>query len=152
MRKDAGLNGDLDRLPQPSWLLFLRAFSERVDGFRAIEDLDCEPSLDERYRWEVWGANEDFTGGSFLKFVNDDLLPYLRELKGAGEDDPRNVISAIFQDVNNRMLSGTLLRDLVNIVAAGRRHLRPTSKPVRSHPVRRSQPRFIWLTCTAWLG
>ncbi|MGH9565554.1 MAG: N-6 DNA methylase, partial [Candidatus Angelobacter sp.] len=116
MRKDAGLNGDLDRLPQLSWLLFLRAFSERVDGFRAIEDLGYEPALDEQYRWEKWGANEDFTGDSFLGFVNGELLPYLRKLKGGGDDDPRNVISAIFQDVNNRMLSGTLLRDLVNIV------------------------------------
>ncbi|MGH3721540.1 MAG: N-6 DNA methylase [Pseudonocardiaceae bacterium] len=116
MRKDAGLNGDLDRLPQLSWLLFLRAFSERVDEFRAMENLDYEHALDKPYRWETWGANEDFTGDSFLEFVNGDLLPYLRELKGSGDDDPRNVISAIFQDVNNRMLSGTLLRDLVNIV------------------------------------
>lgn len=29
MRKDAGLNGDLDRLPQLSWLLFLKAFDQR---------------------------------------------------------------------------------------------------------------------------
>ncbi|MGH3901364.1 MAG: N-6 DNA methylase [Pseudonocardiaceae bacterium] len=116
MRKDAGLNGDLDRLPQLSWLLFLRAFSERVDGFRTMENLDYEPALEGRYRWEAWGTNEDFTGEAFLKFINEDLLPYLRELKGSGDDDPRNIISVIFQDVNNRMLSGTLLRDLVNIV------------------------------------
>lgn len=116
MRKDAGLNGDLDRLPQLSWLLFLRAFSERVDKFRAMEDRDYEPALDEPYRWGKWGPNEEFTGDSFLKFINEKLLPYLRELKGSGDTDPRNVISAIFQDVNNRMLSGTLLRDLVNIV------------------------------------
>ena len=29
MRKDAGLNGDLDRLPLLSWLLFLRAFDAK---------------------------------------------------------------------------------------------------------------------------
>jgi type I restriction enzyme M protein len=116
MRKDAGLNGDLDRLPQLSWLLFLRAFSERVDEFRAMEDLDYEPALDEPYRWETWGSNEELTGEAFLTFVNGDLLPYLRRLQGSGDNDPRNVISAIFQEVNNRMLSGTLLRDLVNIV------------------------------------
>ncbi len=116
MRKDAGLNGDLDRLPQLSWLLFLRAFSERVDEFRAMEDLDYEHALDKPYRWETWGTNEDLTGNTFLEFVNGKLLPYLRELKGSGDNDPRNVISAIFQDVNNRMLSGTLLRDLVNVV------------------------------------
>ena len=28
MRKDAGLNGELDRLPRLAWLLFLRAFDD----------------------------------------------------------------------------------------------------------------------------
>ena len=28
MRKDAGLNGDLDRIPQLAWLLFLKAFDD----------------------------------------------------------------------------------------------------------------------------
>lgn len=28
MRKDAGLNGELDRLPQLAWLLFPHAFDE----------------------------------------------------------------------------------------------------------------------------
>ena len=36
MRKDAGLNGDLDRIPQLAWLLFLKAFDglERTPGGR----------------------------------------------------------------------------------------------------------------------
>ena len=97
MRKDAGLNGDLDRLPQLSWLLFLRAFSDRAEAFRAVEEPDYRPALDEPYRWESWGADESRTGEPFLKFVNDELLPYLRGLKGERESDPRNVISAIFQ-------------------------------------------------------
>ena len=37
MRKDAGLNGELDRLPQLSWLLFLRAFDE-LEEVREIQD------------------------------------------------------------------------------------------------------------------
>jgi type I restriction enzyme M protein len=28
MRKDAGLNGDLDRLPQLSWIIFLKCFDD----------------------------------------------------------------------------------------------------------------------------
>ena len=28
MRKGAGLNGDLDRLPQLSWILFLKCYDE----------------------------------------------------------------------------------------------------------------------------
>ena len=37
MRKDAGLNGDLDRLPQLSWLLFLKAFDD-LEQNRMIVD------------------------------------------------------------------------------------------------------------------
>ena len=29
MRKDAGLNGDLDRIPQLSWVMFLKCFDDK---------------------------------------------------------------------------------------------------------------------------
>lgn len=116
MRKDAGLNGDLDRLPQLTWILFLRAFDVCVEEEREAEILGYERVIQPPYDWASWGANTEFTGKEFLAFVNMELLPHLRELKSDEEGDPRNVISTIFQDVNNRMLSGTLLRDLVNVV------------------------------------
>lgn len=116
MRKDAGLNGDLDRLPQLTWILFLRAFDVCVEEEREAETLGYERVIQPPYDWASWGVRTEFTGGEFLDFVNMKLLPYLRDLKSDEEGDPRNVISTIFQDVNNRMLSGTLLRDLVNVV------------------------------------
>lgn len=116
MRKDAGLNGDLDRLPQLSWILFLRAFDVCVEKERAAEYLDYEPAIAPPYNWDSWGTRTEFTGKEFLDFVNTKLLPHLRSLKSDEKGNPRNVISTIFQEVNNRMLSGTLLRDLVNIV------------------------------------
>lgn len=116
MRKDAGLNGDLDRLPQLTWILFLRAFDVCVEEEREAEILGYERVIQPPYDWKSWGARTEFTGKEFLDFVNMKLLPYLRDLKSDEEGDPRNVISTIFQDVNNRMLSGTLLRDLVNVV------------------------------------
>lgn len=112
MRKDPGLNGDLDRLPQLSWLLFLRAFDAMEADREAVED-DFRSAIAERYRWQKWGANQDFTGKELLGFVNDDLLPYLRDLKGP-TGDPRNVVSAVFTEIENRMRSGYLLRDLAN--------------------------------------
>lgn len=51
-----------------------------------------------------------------MKFVNDDLLPYLRGLTGTGTHDPRDVLAAVFKETHNRMLSGYLLRDVVNKV------------------------------------
>ncbi|MEU1534803.1 class I SAM-dependent DNA methyltransferase [Streptomyces fagopyri] len=118
MRKDAGLNGDLDRLPQLSWLLFLKAFDQRVEQVGPLLDPDYRPAIEKPYRWEDWATNPDFSGNELKIFVNDELIPHLAGLKGADGDaeDPRNVLSTIFKDVNNRMQSGTLLRDLVNLV------------------------------------
>jgi len=112
MRKDAGLNGELDRLPQLSWLLFLRALDE-VEEEREINDPTYTPAVLGKYRWSVW-ARDDTTGEPLLTFVNEQLLPYLRELRGSGRPgDPRDTISAIFGNISNRMLSGFLLKDLV---------------------------------------
>lgn len=117
MRKDAGMNGDLDRLPQLSWLLFLKAFDERVEQEGEALDPDgYRRAIEEPYRWEDWATDLDFSGDELKSFVNEKLIPHLAGLVGDDAEDPRNVISTIFKDVVNRMQSGTLLRDLVNIV------------------------------------
>lgn len=113
MRKDAGLNGDLDRLPLLSWLLFLRAFDAMEDERKIVED-DFRPAIDSDHQWRGWAADEDFTGEPLIKFINDDLLPYLGKLKGNASGDPRNVLGQVFNGIQNRMVSGYLFRDLVN--------------------------------------
>ncbi|MEU7909455.1 class I SAM-dependent DNA methyltransferase [Microbispora bryophytorum] len=112
MRKDAGLNGDLDRLPQLSWLLFLRAF-DAMEANREVWDDDFRPAIIEKYRWRTWAGNPFLTGDDLLAFVNDELLPHLRGLKADRPGDPRNVLSALFKDIRNQMMSGYLLRDLL---------------------------------------
>lgn len=114
MRKDAGLNGDLDRIPQLAWLLFLKAFDGLQEN-REVTDPKFRPAIEVPYRWRDWAANPNGrTGDVLLKFVNDGLLPHLRGLTGTGDHDPRDVLSAVFKETNNRMLSGYLLRDVVN--------------------------------------
>jgi len=117
MRKDAGLNGDLDRIPQLAWLLFLRAF-DALEERRAITDADHRPAIQAPYRWRDWAADpvEGRTGVELLDFVNGELLPYLRNLTGTGEHDSRDTLAAVFKETYNRMLSGYLLRDVVNKV------------------------------------
>jgi type I restriction enzyme M protein len=118
MRKDAGLNGDLDRIPQLAWLLFLRAF-DGLEQNREVTDPGFRPAIQAPYRWRDWAEEPNGpTGDALLKFVNDDLLPHLRGLTGTGTHDPRDVLSAVFKETNNRMLSGYLLRDVVNKVTA----------------------------------
>lgn len=117
MRKDAGLNGDLDRIPQLAWILFLRAF-DALEQDREITEADYRPAIEAPYRWRDWASDVDGrTGEALLDFVNGELLPYLRGLSGTSEHDPRDVLAAVFRETNNRMLSGHLLRDVVDKVS-----------------------------------
>lgn len=117
MRKDAGLSGDIDRIPQLAWLLFLKAFDAQEQEREVVES-DFEPAIAAPYRWRDWAADpiEGKTGEELLQFVNNDLIPYLRSLSGTRKDDPRDVIADVFKETHNRMLSGYLLRDVVDEV------------------------------------
>ncbi|MBI5304885.1 MAG: SAM-dependent DNA methyltransferase [Chloroflexi bacterium] len=118
MRKDAGLNGDLDRMPQLSWVLFLKCFDDleqRREAEAVMRGESYKAVIPKGYRWRDWAADEDKgrTGPDLIKFINDDLLDKLRSLNGT---DERQVIASVFAETNNRMLSGYLLRDVVNKV------------------------------------
>jgi type I restriction enzyme M protein len=116
MRKDAGLNGDIDRIPQLAWLLFLKAFDGLEERRAIVEGAGFRPAIGEPYRWRDWAADrvDGRTGDALVEFVNNELLTYLRGLTGAGADDPRDVLAAVFKETFNRMLSGYLLRDVLN--------------------------------------
>ncbi len=118
MRKDAGLSGEVDRIPQLAWLFFLKAFDD-AERNREVTDRSFRPAVDEPYRWRDWAADpiNGRTGEELLTFVNTELLPYLRGLTGTGERDPRDVLAIVFRETYNRMLSGYLLRDVVNKVS-----------------------------------
>jgi len=117
MRKDAGLSTDVDRIPQLSWILFLKCFDD-LEQRRLLLGGKYRDVIEAPYRWRDWAADEDRgrTGDELLDFVNSDLFPRLRGLVGSEENDQRDVIAAIFRETYNRMLSGYLLRDVVNLV------------------------------------
>jgi type I restriction enzyme M protein len=118
MRKDAGLSGDLDRLPQLSWIMFLKCYDDlekRREELAVLEGKPYRPVIQAPYRWRDWAADPDRgqTGAEFLDFISNDLLPALRSLSGS---DEKLTIAALFAETYNRMLSGYLLRDVVNLV------------------------------------
>lgn len=118
MRKDAGLNGDTDRIPQFAWLLFLKAFDD-LEETRAASDPDYRPALSKPYRWRDWAADPTTrkSGDGMVDFVNHDLLPHLASLRGSGKPgDTRQSLADIFTETRNRMLSGYLLAELVDQV------------------------------------
>jgi len=117
MRKDAGLNGDLDRIPQLSWIMFLKCFDD-MEQRHEVTEKRYRRAIEPPYRWRDWAADPDRgrTGEALLKFANDELFSYLRGLTGTGAGDARDVLAAVFKETYNRMLSGYLLRDVVNLV------------------------------------
>jgi len=118
LRKDAGLAGDTDRLPQLTWLLFLK----NLDDFEISQEDELGevyvPVIEAPYRWSDWAAVADktqrLTGDELLDFVNNDLIPYLARISGSGEHDIRTIIGTIFQGTYNRVRSGYILREVVD--------------------------------------
>lgn len=133
MRKDKGLNGDLDRLPLLTWIMFLKFLDDlEAEGEEeaALAGKKFRPAIDPPYRWRDWAANpQGVTGDELLAFINQDeatrpdgrrgpgLFAYLRSLTSSNGDDRRDVIATVFRGVDNRMKSGYLLRDVINKVA-----------------------------------
>ena len=134
MRKDKGLNGELDRLPQLTWILFLKLLDD-VEKIREEEAVlagtiaHYKPTIDPPYRWRDWAANDEGISGEELqRFISSDeatlrdgtkclgLFPYLRSLQSKTGRDRQDIIREVFKGISNRMESGALLRDVVNKV------------------------------------
>ncbi|UKA03075.1 N-6 DNA methylase [Photobacterium damselae] len=115
MRKDAGVDGDAQRLGQMSWLLFLKVFDAQEEELELEQD-DYQAPINEKYLWRNWAADEEgITGEKLLEFVNDDLFHHLKNMPVNGEKNPRGlVVKAAFSDAFNYMKNGTLLRQVIN--------------------------------------
>ena len=117
MRKDVGVDGDAQRLSQLAWMLFLKIFDAQETELEMTRD-DYRSPFPQKLRWRNWAAEaEGITGDALMKFINDDLFPGLKELKGATLR--HQLIRATFEDAYNYMKSGTLLRQVINKLNEG---------------------------------
>ncbi len=129
MRKDKGLNGDADRLPMLTWLMFLKFMDDmetEQETKAALSDKKYQPVIESPYRWRDWGKNFGWTGDDLLNFINNEnttlpdgtqgtgLLYYLRGLQSEGGRSRRDVLATVFKGLYNRMIDGYLLRDVVD--------------------------------------
>jgi type I restriction-modification system DNA methylase subunit len=113
MRKDAGVDGDAQRLSQLVWLLFLKIFDDKEKEYELV-DLKYVSPIPEALRWRNWASDaEGITGDEMLDFINNKLFKKLKDLKFNQNDDPRGVIvKEVFEDTYNYMKSGTLTESL----------------------------------------
>lgn len=129
MRKDKGMNGDADRLPMLTWIMFLKFLDdvEQTQETRAtLSRQPYRPAIAMPYRWRDWAKNQNLTGDDLLAFINNEqctlpdgtegagLFYHLRSLQSETGRERKDVIATVFRGVNNRMINGYLLRDVVN--------------------------------------
>ena len=113
MRKDAGVDGDAQRLGQLTWLLFLKIFDDREQEWELTIKKYRSP-IPEELRWRNWATDtEGLTGDGLLDFINNKLFPSLKSL--SPDASPRHrVIHDVFEDAYQYMKNGTLLRQVIN--------------------------------------
>ena len=87
MRKDAGINGDAQRIEQMVWMFFLKVYDAAEEDWELEED-NFKSIIPEPLRWHNWAPSKDeegkeknntLTGQLLLDFINDKLF---RVLKG----------------------------------------------------------------------
>lgn len=114
MRKDAGVDGDAQRLSQLVWMLFLKIFDDHETNRELIDPKYASP-IPAKYRWRNWASDtEGITGEELFKFIDDELFPAIKDLQITDVQSPGFIIKNVFSDSYNYMKNGTLIRQVVN--------------------------------------
>ena len=122
MRKDAGVDGDAQRIGQLAWMLFLKIYSD-LELETELDDSKYKSPTPKKFRWESWADEEALgkdalTGDALINFINNDLFPKLKELDlspFSGQARERGaLLISVFDDAYNYMKNGTLLRQVIN--------------------------------------
>ena len=117
MRNDAGINGDAQRIEQIAWMLFLKVYDSKEQDWDIKED----NYVSEECRWMNWAhddhSGEALTGDRLLDFVNNKLFPTLKEINVTPETPiKKSIVKTTFEDANQYMKDGVLLRQVINII------------------------------------
>ncbi|MDR0498556.1 MAG: type I restriction-modification system subunit M [Holophagales bacterium] len=120
MRNDAGINGDAQRIEQMVWILFLKVYNAKEEDWKLLDD-NYTSAIPQKYRWSNWASDHKdgraLTGEALLNFVNNELFPALKNLE-IDETTPmsKTIVKSAFEDNNNYMKDGILLRQVINII------------------------------------
>ena len=131
LRAEEGVANELDYVEQTSWVLFLKYLHDLETERRDRAELDGEdyaPIIEDGYRWDLWAAPKDdkgefdhnaaMIGDDLIKFVNDELFPYLAEFRNSATsaDTIEYKIGEIFTELRNKFRSGYILRDVLEAI------------------------------------
>ena len=137
MRKDAGINGDAQRIEQMVWMFFLKVYDAAEEDWE-LDDDNFKSIIPEDLRWRKWAPSKDaegkmksdfLTAGRLLDFINEKLFRVLKgedsldgSIKGikVTRETARHqaVVYDVFQEVNQYMKNGVLLRQMIDEIDA----------------------------------
>lgn len=124
MRQDAGVNGDAQRIEQTTWMFFLKVYDTQEETWEykaSREGKKFSSIIPEELRWRNWAVDKKDglapTGDELLNLVNNNLFPTLKSIEITPET-PRSktIVKDVFEDINQYMKNGTLLRQVVNVI------------------------------------
>lgn len=120
MRNDAGINGDAQRIEQIAWMLFLKVYDAKEQDWEWDDD-NYTSIIPEECRWKNWAVDDKsgkaMTGDTLLDFVNNTLFPTLKKLPvTASTPIKKAIVQTTFDDANNYMKDGVLLRQVLNVI------------------------------------
>ncbi len=111
MRKDEGLSSDVERLPQFSWMLFLKCFHDH-EVKREKNSKKYIRILPNNLRWEYWTNSKNIPNSKLISFVNDILFPKLSSLDD-GKSSQKQHIASMFKGFKNSVQSPSILRQII---------------------------------------
>ena len=122
MRKDAGVDGDAQRIGQLAWLLFFKIYSD-LELQTELEDPSYDSPIPAGLRWEAWAddvalGKDAPTGDDLIELIEQGLFPALKNLDldalSGTTRERAALLRSVFEDAYNYMKSGTLLRQVIN--------------------------------------
>ncbi|MDQ9037235.1 N-6 DNA methylase [Acinetobacter seifertii] len=123
MREDVGVDGDVQRLGQLVWMLFLKVVDDRENELATLALLEGQTfksPIPEKFRWRNWAANDEgMTGDELKDFIDNELFPALQNLAVENDDPRARVVQNVFSDAYNYMKSGGLIRKIINQIQNG---------------------------------
>jgi len=114
MWKDQGVSGDAQRIEQLGWMITLKIMDDKDAELEILQDKYKSP-IPPNLQWRKWAADsEGITGDELKDFVDNKLIPGLKNLNIANGNKRAVIIREIFEGTNNYMKNGTIIRQVIN--------------------------------------
>ena len=114
MRKDPGVSGDAQRIEQLGWMISLKILDDKDKELELLNDKYVS-AMPKKLQWRNWAADDEgMTGDELKDFIDEKLIPQLKNLDVSSGSKRALIIREIFDGTNNYMKNGTILRQVIN--------------------------------------